>query len=148
MNEKPKDNNYTTSTQIASAPPLYPVISSGFSRDTNTFRLAEISIVMHELNNELEKYESLRKKYKRWGTDFQWSDWITATCTTISSTAAVGCLATNVLLPVTLLLVITSVSRSVLAILSTTVKNRILAKKTRNERITVLATAKMNLVSE
>jgi len=52
MDEKPKDNGYTTSTQVASAPPLYPVISSGFSRDPNTFRLTEISRVRHELNNE------------------------------------------------------------------------------------------------
>jgi len=83
MDENPKDNKYITSTQIASAPPLYPVISSGFYRDPNTFRLTEISRVRHELNNELNKYKSVRKKYKRWGTAFQWSDWITATCTTI-----------------------------------------------------------------
>jgi len=58
------------------------------------------------------------------------------------------CLATNVLLPVTLPLGITSVSLSVVAFLSTRVKNRILAKITRNERIIVLATAKMNSISE
>jgi len=71
MNENPKDNDYTTSTQIASAPPLSPVISSGFSRDPNSFRLTESSRVRRELNNELDKYKSLRKKYKRWATAFQ-----------------------------------------------------------------------------
>jgi len=125
MNEKPKDNDYTTSTQIASELPLSPVISSSFSRDPNTFRLTEMSRVRRELNNELDKYKSLRQKYKRWGTAFQGSDWITATCTTISSTATVGCLATNLLLPVTLPLGITSVSLSVVAFLSTSVKNRV-----------------------
>jgi len=109
MNEKPKDNDYTTSTQLAPVPPLYPVISNDFS----TFRLTEISRVRRELNNELDKYKSLRKKYKPWGTAFQWSGWITATCTTISSTAAIGCLATNVLPPVTLHLGITPVSLSI-----------------------------------
>jgi len=98
------------------------------------------------MNSTMNK--SLRKKYKRWDTAFQWSDYITATCTTISVTAAVGCIATNVLLPFTLPLGITSGSLSVVAFLSTRVKNRILAKITRNERIIVLVTAKINSVSE
>jgi len=61
MNDKPKDNDYITSTQIASAPPLYPVISCGFSSDPNTFRCTEISRVRHELNNELDKYKSFAR---------------------------------------------------------------------------------------
>jgi len=62
MDENPKDNGYTTSTQVASAPPPYPVISSGFSRYPNTFRLTEMSRIKHELNNELDKYTRVVQK--------------------------------------------------------------------------------------
>jgi len=55
MDEKPKDNNHTISTQIASAPPLYPLISSGLFGDPNTFKLTKISRVRHEHNNQLDK---------------------------------------------------------------------------------------------
>jgi len=63
--EEKETSMYPTLPQQASAPPLYPVINSGLFNNPNTFRHTEISRVRRELNNELDKYKSLRKKYKR-----------------------------------------------------------------------------------
>jgi len=130
-----------------SAPPVYPVVSN-HGPDPQTFRLTEISRIRHELNFELDKYRGLRRKYKKWDSILGWSTHISTGCSTGASAAAVACISMGLAFPISVPLGATSVALGAAAFITVKVKNNLVSRVVRNEKVIILASSKINSISK
>lgn len=134
----------TLNDHIPSAPPAAPAGEVA----AHAYRLQKIGEIQKELESEREKRATLSKKYHRAVKVISAVDSTLAVSTMGLGVAGIGVLSTIIAAPIAIAMECAALGASILSIIGNQVNKKLSRKAEKHEMIRVLASAKLNTISD